>query len=92
MCIRDRWKERSNYYKQNKVHRKLQHNLSVKSVIVDSDNPNIATVEAEVTEDAQHYQAEKLNQSQSYNDNLRVRYKLIKKDGSWLINHSELMN
>ena len=85
------WKERSSYYKQNKVHRQLSHTLDVRSVKLDSAKPNVATVEAEVTEVAKHYQGDKLNQSQSYNDNLLVRYNLVKENGSWLIKSSEVI-
>ena len=53
--------------------------------------PNLATVEAEVQEIAQHYQAGKLNSAQSYNDNLLVRYQLIRQDGSWLIQTSQVL-
>lgn len=85
------WKERSSYYKQNKIHRQLSHTLDVSAVKLDPTKPNIATVEAEVTEVAQHYQGEKLNQSESYNDKLLVRYNLIKQGDSWLIKSSEVI-
>ncbi|MGL5836257.1 MAG: IMS domain-containing protein, partial [Waterburya sp.] len=40
---------------------------------------------------AQHYQSGQLDQTQSYNDNLLVRYQLIRKGDNWLIQNAEVL-
>ena len=85
------WKNSSLYYKQNNIYRQFEHTLKIRSAKINPDNPDLATVEAEVKEVAQHYQGGNLNQAQSYNDNLLVRYELIRRNGSWLIQKSEVL-
>ena len=86
-----KWSSTARYYQQTNVYRDYQHKVKISSVVFDPKKPDIATVEAEVQEIAQHYQAGKLNSSQSYDDNLLVRYQLIKKGDSWLIQASEVL-
>ena len=86
-----KWSNIAGHYKQTNSYRTYQHQLKIRSVVFDSQKPNVATVEAEVQEIAQHYQAGKLNSSQSYDDHLLVRYQLIKQGDSWLIKTSEVL-
>ena len=86
-----KWSKTADYYKQTNSYRTYQHKLKISSVVFDPKKPNLATVEAEVQEIAQHYQAGKLDSSQSYDDNLLVRYQLIKQGDSWLIQTSEVL-
>ena len=86
-----KWSNIASYYKQTNSYRTYQHKLKIHSVVFDPQKPNVATVEAEVQEIAQHYQAGKLDSSQSYDDNLLVRYQLIKQGDSWLIKTSEVL-
>ena len=86
-----KWTSTARYYQQTNIYRDYQHKLKISSVVFDSQKPNLATVEAEVQEIAQHYQGGKLNSSQSYDDSLLVRYQLIKEGDSWLIQTSEVL-
>ncbi|ELS01220.1 DnaJ-class molecular chaperone with C-terminal Zn finger domain [Xenococcus sp. PCC 7305] len=86
-----KWSNTARYYQQTNTYRNYQHNLKISSVVFDPKKPNLATVEAEVQEVAQHYQGSKLNSSQSYDDNLLVRYQLIKKGDNWLIQTSQVL-
>ncbi|MGK7896906.1 MAG: ARC6/PARC6 family protein, partial [Xenococcus sp. (in: cyanobacteria)] len=86
-----KWTSTARYYQQTNIYRDYQHKLKISSVVFDPKKPNVATVEAEVQEIAQHYQGGKLNSSQSYDDNLLVRYQLIKQGDSWLIQTSEVL-
>ena len=85
------WRDRSNYYKQNNIHRQFEHSLKIRSVKINPDNPNLATVEAEVKEVARHYQRGQLNQAQSYSDNLVVSYQLIRQNNTWLIQNNKIL-
>ncbi|MEM9271357.1 MAG: IMS domain-containing protein [Cyanobacteria bacterium P01_F01_bin.143] len=85
------WSNTARYYQQTNIYRNYQHKLKITSVVFDPQKPNVATVDAEVQEIAQHYQSSKLNSAQSYDDNLLVRYQLIKQGNSWLIQTSQVL-
>jgi len=86
-----RWGNTARYYQQTNIYRNYQHKLKITSVVFDPKKPNVATVDAEVQEIAQHYQSSKLNSAQSYDDNLLVRYQLIKQGDNWLIQTSQVL-
>ena len=85
------WRDRSTSYQQNNIYRQFEHTLNIESVTIDAENPDIAKVEAKVTEIAQHYRGGQIDLSQSYNDNLLVRYELVRQNDSWLIKNSEVL-
>ncbi len=85
------WRARALHYKRNNIYRQYQHTVKIRSVNFTEDKPNQATIEAEVKETAKHYQQGKLNSAQSYDDNLLVRYQLIRQGESWLINKSKVV-
>ena len=85
------WRDRAMAYKQGNFYREYEHNLTMRSATVDPNDQNKATVEAEVKEIAKHYQSGQLDDSQSYNDNLLVRYQIIRKKNKWLIKNAEVL-
>ncbi|MBE9046785.1 DUF4101 domain-containing protein [Pleurocapsales cyanobacterium LEGE 10410] len=85
------WRDRAVAYQQGNAYRDYQHQLKLRSAAIDPNNPNKATVEAEVKEVAQHYQSGQLDNAQSYDDNLLVRYQLIRQGEKWLIENSEVL-
>ena len=85
------WRDRATAYKEGNFYREYEHNLTVRSATVDPNNQNKATIEAEVKEVAKHYQSGQLDDSQSYNDNLLVRYQVIRQNNKWLIKDAEVL-
>ncbi len=85
------WRGRARDYQQNNAYREYQHNIKMRSAAIDQDNPNLATVEAEVREIVKHYQAGQLQESKSYDDNLLVRYQLIRQQDKWLIKDAKVL-
>lgn len=83
--ILSQWRDRAQEYKQSNAYRQYQHELEIRSVTVNQQNPNQAAVEAQVREVAQHYQGGKPDPTQSYDDRLLVRYDLIRQEEQWLI-------
>jgi hypothetical protein len=79
------WQQRAETAKQDNSYWQYKHAVKVNSVKTNAANPDQARVEAAVNESAQLYQGSQLNQGASYNDNLRVRYELVRKEGRWLI-------
>jgi hypothetical protein len=61
-------------------------------VKTDPQKPNQATVDAAVREIAQYYQGSQLNARQSYDQNLLVRYEMIRKEDQWFIRGINVIN
>ena len=85
------WRDRALAYKQGNAYRDYEHELTMRSAQVNPQNRNQATIEAEVREVAKHYQSGQLDNAQSYNDNLLVRYQLVRQGEKWLIQNSEVL-
>ena len=85
------WRDRALAYQQGQFYREYEHQLTVRSAKVNPQDENKATIEAEVKEVAQHYQSGQLDETQSYDDNLLVRYQLLRRGDKWLIRDSEVL-
>ncbi|HEY9829960.1 MAG TPA: IMS domain-containing protein, partial [Stenomitos sp.] len=87
-----RWRQRVETDKQNNSYWQYTHNVVVNSVETSEENSDQAKVDATVNENAQFYQGGQPNPDKSYNDNLRVRYDLVRKEGRWLIQDMNVVN
>ena len=85
------WRDRAVIYQQENIYREYEHQIKIRSANIDKQNPQKAIVEAEVKEIAKHYQGGQLNNANSYDDNLLVRYELILKGDRWLIKNAEVL-
>jgi curved DNA-binding protein CbpA len=85
------WRDRAIAYKQENIYREYQHQITIRSAAIDKQNPRQAIVDAEVREIAKHYQAGKLDSTESYDDNLLVRYRLILQGDRWAIENAEVL-
>ena len=85
------WRNRAIAYQKGNFHREYQHEIEMRSAKINPNNPNLATVEARVKEVAQHYQSGTLVKAQSYDDNLLVRYQLVRQGEKWLIQNAEVL-
>jgi hypothetical protein len=85
------WRTSAKIYQQENSYREYKHAVVMRSAKVDPNDPNKATVEAEVKETAKHYQSGQLDNAQSYDDNLLVRYQLIRQGEKWLIQQAEIL-
>ena len=85
------WRERATAYEQEDIYREYEHGIVMRSAKVDPNDSNKATVEAEVKEVAKHYQGGQLDSAQSYDDNLLVRYQLVRQGEKWLIHQAEVL-
>ena len=79
--------KRAEVLKSSNSYLEYQHKVKVLSVQTNKQNPNQATVEAAVRENASYYVNEQLNKNSSYDDNLIVRYNLQRQNENeeWLI-------
>ncbi|MEG4577035.1 IMS domain-containing protein [Microcoleus sp. N3A4] len=78
-----RWQLMADAQERNNAHQRYVHKLQVKGVKANPTNPDRAEVEAQVAEKAEVFDADRLVSSR--NENLRVRYDLIRQDGQWRI-------
>lgn len=80
--------KRDNWYRKYKIELKPD---SIQLRQTNSSNPDRGRVEAQVSEQAQHFQGNKQSQKQSYDSNLRVRYDLVRQNGQWRIQNMKVL-
>ncbi|NJK55836.1 MAG: DUF4101 domain-containing protein [Pleurocapsa sp. SU_5_0] len=85
------WRASATIYQQENIYREYEHSLVMRSAKIDPNNQNKATAEAEIKETAKHYQSGQLNNAESYDDKLLVRYQLIRQGEKWLIQQAEVL-
>ncbi|MBD1830834.1 IMS domain-containing protein [Microcoleus vaginatus GB1-A2] len=78
-----RWQLMAEAQERNNAHQRYVHKLQVNGVTPNPTNPDRAQVEAQVAEKAEVFDRSQLVTSR--NENLRVRYDLIRQDGQWRI-------
>lgn len=87
------WQQRIRSDRANNRYRQFQHSVKIDSVQVNPTNSDLATVQATVNEVAQIYENGQLNQRASYADeNLRVRYDLVRTNSAWRIRQMQVLN
>jgi hypothetical protein len=87
-----RWRSRTQQLQRSNAYRRYEHTLAIESVQTNPQNPNQAIIKARVKEKYQYYQNGVLSPSQSYDDDLIVRYDLIKQNNQWLIKDITVLN
>jgi len=85
------WRARVRKLKQNNSYREFDHKVTIESVNTSSDNPDAATIEAAVRETAKVYNNGTLDQLASYDENLRVRYNVVREDKQWWIQRMQVI-
>ncbi|HEY9806342.1 MAG TPA: ARC6/PARC6 family protein, partial [Candidatus Obscuribacterales bacterium] len=78
-----RWQLMAEAQQRNNAHQRYVHKLQVDAVKTNPTNPDRAQVEAQVGEKAEVFDRSQLVSSR--NENLRVRYDLIRQEGQWRI-------
>lgn len=78
-----RWQLMADAQQRNNAHQRYVHKLKVNGVKTNPTNPDRAQVEAQVAEKAEVFDRDQLVTSR--NENLRVRYDLIRQEGQWRI-------
>jgi hypothetical protein len=89
--VLSQWQLLAQKDKADNRYRQYKHSVKVNSVKTSEANPDQAQVEATVHEVAQVYEKGKLNQNSSYDQNLRVRYNLVRKNGQWRIREMKVL-
>jgi hypothetical protein len=84
-----RWLPMAETQQRNNVYQNYEHTVKVTSVQISETNPDQGQVEADVTEKAQVF--DRGQPTGSRNDDLRVRYELVRIDGKWRIKDWEIV-
>lgn len=79
------WQRRATAAVQENWYWDYQHSLTVESVSPDDPTADQLQVTATVQEQARLFEYEVENTSASYNDNLTMRYDLVRQEGKWYI-------
>jgi curved DNA-binding protein CbpA len=85
-------KTRAEGDRQSNSYWQYEHSFSIKSVRLDPQRSDRATINASVTEKAQLYQGSKPKRSGSRNDELSVSYGVIKQGDRWLIREIKVVD
>ncbi len=86
------WQKVAQLDKANNRYRQYEHNVKIEYLDASPTQLNQAAVEASVTEVAKFYENGQINQEKSYDETVRVRYILIRKDGNWRIREMSVLN
>ena len=86
------WRDRAEKVKNGNEHRTYEHQMQVRSLKTDTQNPDRAIVDASVREITKYYQNGQLASGRSDDDQLVIRYELIRQQGQWLIQNSQVIN
>ncbi|WP_341733816.1 IMS domain-containing protein [Microcoleus sp. EPA2] len=84
-----RWQLMAEAQQRNNAHQRYTHKLEITKVTTNPTNPDRTEVEAQVTEKAEVFDREQLVTSR--NENLRIRYDLIRQDEQWRIMDWQVM-
>jgi hypothetical protein len=90
--LRSQWRGRAQKLKNSKDYWQYKHELQVQSLKTDTQKPDRATVEASVRETANYYQNGQIDRGRSYDENLQVRYELVRQGDLWLIQAIQVIN
>lgn len=86
------WRDRAQKLKSSQDRWQYKHELQVQSLKTDTQKPDRATVEATVRETATYYQNGQIDKGRSYDENLQVRYQLVRQGDLWLIQAIQVIN
>jgi hypothetical protein len=82
-AVLSQWQSVAQQEQEEKRYRQYKHNVEIVAVSKKGTDKDYVSVDAKVQEVTQFYQNSQ--QKKSSNENLRVRYDLVRKEGKWLI-------
>ncbi|NEO84728.1 MAG: DUF4101 domain-containing protein [Spirulina sp. SIO3F2] len=85
------WQQLANDLRLENTYRDYEHSVEVETITTDGNNPDSALIEAAVREQATPYRNGQPEPGGSYDDNLRVRYELIRQGDQWLIRDMQVL-
>ena len=82
-AVLSQWQSVARQEQEEKRYRQYKHNVEIVAVSKKGTDKDYVSVDAKVQEVTKFYQSSQ--QKKSSNENLRVRYDLVRKEGKWLI-------
>ncbi|BAQ66508.1 IMS domain-containing protein [Geminocystis sp. NIES-3709] len=86
-----KWVGNSRDLRSRNAYRRYEHKVSIESAQVNPQNLTEGIITARVEEKSQYYRNGALVPSLSYQDNLLIKYDLIKENNQWLIKDVKIM-
>jgi hypothetical protein len=81
----NRWRSEGYTLRNKNAYRRYEHTVAIESVATDAQNSNRGFVVARIKEKSQYYSSGALNNKLSYEEELLVKYGLVKQGDNWLI-------
>ena len=85
-----RWLPTANALKQEKSYRRYEHDLEISNIKMSNTNSNLAQVDAKVIEKVEFY-SDNGRLTNTNNENLFVRYDLVRKSQKWQISNWKVL-
>ena len=86
-----KWEGNSRDLRNSNAYRRYEHQLSIESAEANPQNTTEGVITARVQEKSQYYRNGALIPSLSYQDNLLIRYYLIKENNQWFIKDVKIL-
>ncbi|MGI0479876.1 IMS domain-containing protein [Geminocystis sp. CENA526] len=86
-----KWIGNSRDLRSRNAYRRYEHKVSIESTEVNPQDPTKGFIVAKVEEKSQYYRNGALVPSLSYQDNLSIRYGVIKEGNQWLIQEVQII-
>jgi len=86
------WRGNINTLRNQSAYRRYEHDVTIEEVNINPQNNMEANITARVRENSQYFNNGQLNNQQSYDSNLLVRYDLVRVNNRWLIANSQIIN
>lgn len=86
------WRGNISILRNDGAYRRYEHDVTIEGVNVNPQNNMEANITARVRESSQYFNNGVLDNQRSYEENLLVRYDLIRVNNRWLIRNTEIIN
>ncbi|MBF2057724.1 MAG: DUF4101 domain-containing protein [Cyanobacterium sp. T60_A2020_053] len=86
------WRNNISALKNQNAYRRYQHNVTIEGVNVNPQNLNQGNIIARVREKSEFFSNGRLDNIRSYDEEILVKYELVKVNNKWLIRNTEIVN
>ncbi|MGB0561334.1 MAG: IMS domain-containing protein [Spirulinaceae cyanobacterium] len=85
------WQQLASELRSENTYRDYEHSVEVEKLTTDGNDPDRAAIEAAVREQATPYRNGQPEPGGAYDDNLRVRYDLVRQGDQWLVQDMQVL-
>lgn len=86
------WRNNISALRNQNAYRRYQHNVTIEGVNVNPQNLNQGNITARVREKSEFFRNGRLDNTRSYDEEILVKYEVVKINNQWLIQNTEIVN